>query len=403
MRIEYPHRHERFGAVRIHDLVQVIELDSGLRGEPGESVISGRRVVHVPPPAIAEVERRMAIVIPTKNERRKVIEGVLSAVPHDCLVVLVSASERKPIDRYRLETDLLSDLCEATGRRAIAVHQADPGVALALDRGGMPALVGPDDLVRPGKGEAMIVAMLITEATGQHHVGFVDADNYVPGAVHEYAKIFAAGLHMAPTPYAMVRISWQSKPKVTDGRLVFNRWGRSTKVTNEFLNQLLSEYTGFGTDIIKTANAGEHAMTMQLAKRLGFAGGFAIEPYQIVEMFEQFGGALPSSHPEVNESLVDVFQVETRNPHFHEDKGGDHVTAMRTQALHALCGSPVCPPQLRSDIVEFLEQEDDGEAAAGGGGAPYPPIDTADLDSFAVHLAKAQSFQSFGMSMRLGG
>ncbi len=403
MRIEYPHRHERFGAVRIHDLVQVIELDSGLRGEPGDSVISGRRVVHVPPAAIAAVEGRMAIVVPTKNERRKVIEGVLSAIPHDCLVVLVSASERRPIDRYRLETNLLSDLCEATGRRAIAVHQADPDVALALDRCGMPALVGPDDSVRPGKGEAMILAMLIAEATGQHHVGFVDADNYVPGAVHEYAKIFAAGLHMAPTPYAMVRISWQSKPKVTDGRLVFNRWGRSTKITNEFLNQLLSEYTGFGTDIIKTANAGEHAMTMQLARRLRFAGGFAIEPYQVVEMFEQFGGAFPSSHPEVNESLVDVFQVETRNPHFHEDKGSGHVTAMRTQALHALCGSPVCPPQLRSDIMEFLRDEDDGETASAEGGILYPPITTADPESFAVHLAKAQSFTSFGVSMRLDG
>jgi hypothetical protein len=132
-------------------------------------------------------------------------------------------------------------------------------------------------------------------------VGFIDADNYVPGAVHEYVKVFAAGLHLAPTPYAMVRISWQSKPKIEDGRLVFNRWGRTTHVTNRFLNLLLSTYNGFGTEVIRTGNAGEHAMTLELAKRLRFAGGFAVEPYEFLDLFEQFGGVDPSPHPEVTD------------------------------------------------------------------------------------------------------
>jgi mannosyl-3-phosphoglycerate synthase len=396
MRIEYPHRHERFGAVRIHELTQVIELDSGLDGDPGESVVRGRRVHHVPARAINAVEKRMAIVVPTRNERRKVIDGVLSGIPHDCTIVLVSASEREPIDRYDLECALLEDFCDSTGRRAVAIHQFDPGLGVAVEEAGIGEL-GESGTIRPGKGEAMIAAMLITETFGLDHVGFVDADNYVPGAVHEYVKSFAAGLHLAPSPYAMVRISWHSKPKVEEGRLVFNRWGRTSQVTNRFLNLVLSTYSGFGTEVIKTGNSGEHGMTMELARRLRFAGGFAVEPYELIDMFAQFGGALASPHPEVNRSLVDVFQVETRNPHFHEDKGKDHIDDMRVQALHALYHSPVCPAPVRREISDFLESESLVEA---GGSPPeeriYPAFESVDIERFGQVLGKAESFRRFG-------
>ena len=395
MRIEYPHRHERFGAVRIHELTQVIEIDSGLGGAAEQAVIGGRRVHHVPATAINGIERRMAVVVPTKNERRKVIEGVLSGIPHDCTIVLVSASAREPIDRYGLETALLDDLASATGRTAVAVHQFDPGVAAAAAAGGLIDLA-PDGAIAPGKGEAMVLATAITETLGLDHVGFVDADNYIPGAVHEYTKSYAAGLHLATSAFAMVRISWQSKPKVTDGRLVFNRWGRTSQVTNHFLNLVLSTYTGFGTEVIKTGNSGEHAMSMELARRLRFAGGYAVEPFEFVEMFEQFGGAFASPHPEVNRSLIDVFQVETRNPHFHEDKGEDHVSGMRTQALHALFHSKVCPDSVRAEICEFLE----GEGAVQPGCEPraetiYNGIVGLDSERFGRYLTKADTFRAF--------
>lgn len=396
MRIEYPHRHERFGAVRIHELIQVVELDSGLDGDPGESVVRGRRVHHVPARAINAIEKRMAIVVPTRSERRKVIDGVLSGIPHDCTIVLVSSSEREPIDRFGLECALLEDFCDSTGRRAVAIHQADPGVGRAAEDGGIPELVEAG-VVRTGKGEAMILAMLITETLRLDHVGFVDADNYVPGAVHEYVKSFAAGLHLASSPYAMVRISWHSKPKVEEGRLVFNRWGRTSRVTNRFLNLVLSTYSGFGTEVIKTGNSGEHGMTMELARRLRFAGGYAVEPYELIDMFAQFGGALASPHPEVNRSLVDVFQVETRNPHFHEDKGQDHIDDMRVQALYALYHSPVCPATVRREICDFLE----AESLVEPGCTPpeervYPAIEGADIERFAAALGRAESFRRFG-------
>ena len=392
MRIEYPHRHERFGAVRIHDTTQVIELDSGLDGDEEEATIQGRMVNLVPPAAVNAVERKMAVVIPTKNERRKVIDGVLSGIPHDCLIILVSGSEREPIDRYEIETGVVERFCHSAERSAITIHQDDPGLADAVAHADFSELV-EGERIRSGKGEAMLIGMLIAAAAGKDHVGFLDADNYVPGAVHEYVKVFAAGLHLAPTPYAMVRISWQSKPKIEDGRLVFNRWGRTTHVTNRFLNLLLSTYNGFGTEVIRTGNSGEHAMSLELAKRMRFAGGFAVEPFEFVDLFEQFGGASPSPHPEVARSLVDVFQVETRNPHFHEDKGNAHVADMRLESLTALLGSPLTPETVRSEILQFLNDEgiDPGLLTPP---LVYPPWERADIDTFGDHVRKAATFVS---------
>jgi mannosyl-3-phosphoglycerate synthase len=390
MRIEYPHRHERFGAVRIHETTQVIELDSGLDGDEEETTTQGRLVNLVPPAAVNATERRMAIVVPTKNERRKVIEGVLSGIPHDCLIVLVSASEREPIDRFEIETGLLERFCHAAERPAVAVHQDDPGLADALLHAGMGQMVD-GQRVRPGKGEAMLIGMMVAAIAGKDCVGFIDADNYVPGAVHEYVKVFAAVLHLARTPYAMVRISWQSKPKIEDGRLVFNRWGRTTHVTNRFLNLLLSTYNGFGTEVIRTGNAGEHAMSLELAKRLRFAGGFAVEPYELLDLFEQFGGARPSPHPEVARSLVDVFQVETRNPHFHEDKGDHHISDMRLESVRALLSSPICPEPVRAEIGAFLASEGIDPSTLEDP-IVYEPWESADLDAFRDHLSKAATF-----------
>ena len=144
------------------------------------------------------------------------------------------------------------------------------------------ALIGSDGLVRAGKGEAMLIGMAVAALTGRRYLGYIDADNYVPGAVHEYVKVYAAGLHLARNPYAMVRISWHSKPKLRDGRLFFSRRGRSSEITNAFLNRLVAEYSGFGTEVIATGNAGEHALSLELGLRMRLAGGFAVEPFEYV-------------------------------------------------------------------------------------------------------------------------
>jgi mannosyl-3-phosphoglycerate synthase len=251
---------------------------------------------------------------------------------------------------------------------------------VAFAEAGFPQILDGEGLVRAGKGEGMMVGLALAHAAGKDFVGFIDADNYVPGAVHEYVKAYAAAFHLAATPYAMVRISWRSKPKIQDGRLFFNRWGRSSQMTNRFLNLLLSEYSGFGTEIVTTGNAGEHALTVELAMRMRFGSGFSVEPYQYINLFESFGGARASRFPEVVRELVEIFQVETRNPHFHENKGSDHVDEMRIQALNVLYHSHICPPSVRDEIVELRKAE--GLAPEPSEELTYPEMIDLDVERF---------------------
>jgi mannosyl-3-phosphoglycerate synthase len=391
MRLADSFRSERFGAVRIHELQRVIELDSGAVAEPALS--AGSRVVG--PEALRAVETHLVIVVPCMNETRSVIEGVLSGIPHDCLIVLVSNSDRAPVDRYESEAQTVEQFCRLAGRSAVTLHQKDPGLAAAFKAAGMEALIGEDGLVRGGKGEAMLIGMAVAAMTGKRYIGYVDADNYVPGAVHEYCKAYAAGLHLAGSPYAMVRISWHSKPKLRDGRLFFSRRGRSSEVTNEWLNKLLAEYSGFGTEVIATGNAGEHAMSLDLGLKLRLASGFAVEPYEYVDLFEQFGGVLDSTDQEVMTSSVPVVQIETRNPHFHDNKGEEHVQGMRMQALNVVYHSPVTLPAVRQAIIEFMV----AQGALEVGQEPprervYPPVGSMDLDLLYDGLdAEALSFR----------
>ncbi len=394
MRLEHTHLTERFGAVRIHELQRVIELDSGGSGEYHPTG-HGRTSEIVPADAIRAVERELVIVIPCKNEARRVIEGVLSGIPHDCLIVLVSNSGRGPVDRYEIEAQTVAEYCRLAERPALTIHQRDPGLAAALKVAGAPEIIDEDGLVRNGKGEGMLVGMALAALTGRRYVVYVDADNYVPGSINEYCKAFAAGLHLADSPYAMVRISWHSKPKLQEGRLYFSRRGRASEVTNHFLNLLIAEHSGFGTDVIATGNAGEHALTLDLGRRMRMAGGFAVEPYQYVDLFEQFGGVGDSLHPDVMASSVGVRQIETRNPHFHDNKGEGHVKDMRLQALNVLYHSSVCLPPVREAIREFLTAQD---ALAPAAEPPrervYPPVGALALDQLLDVLAsEARTFR----------
>jgi hypothetical protein len=270
MRLADSFRSERFGAVRIHELQRVIELDSGT-----SAAGAGSRIV--PAEALRAIESEMVLVVPCMNETRGVIEGVLSGIPHDCLIVLVSNSDRHPVDRYEIEAQTVEQFCRLAGRPAMTVHQRDPGVAAAFKAAGMPELLDDDGLVRSGKGEAMLIGMALAAMTGRRHIGYVDADNYVPGSVHEYCQ------------------AW----------------------------------------------------------------------------------------------------IETRNPHFHDNKGEEHVQGMRMQALNALYHSPVTLPAVRQAIVDFMVTQ----GALGVGEEPprertYPPVGTLDLDLLydALH-AEALSFR----------
>ena len=350
MKLDHPRYTERFGAISLHGVQRVYELDSGFsNGRPTSETIRS-----IGNEEISEIEKKMAIVIPIKGERLKLLEGVLSGIPHDCLTIIVSNSPRQPVDRYKLEKEALEQFNRFVGKNALILHQKDPGLSDALKEVGYNSIFGPDDIVRNGKAEGMITGMLLAKMAGKDYVGFIDADNYVPGAVNEYVKIFASGLAMSNSPYTMVRISWIYKPKVSESGLYFSKWGRVSEITNQYLNSLVSYYTGFETEVMRTGNSGEHCMSMKLAELLTYSSGFSVEPYEIVNVLEEFGGILPTENQEAMDKGIEISQVETRNPHFHEEKGDDHIKEMFFGSLGCIYHSKICPPRLREKIIEEL-------------------------------------------------
>ncbi|KAK7756373.1 hypothetical protein SLS62_001599 [Diatrype stigma] len=507
MRIEGSIHKEQFGNVQINELQRVIELDAGHRrrrggggGSSSSSSRNGNGDIVVPSGELATAEENMGVVIACMNEELDTIQGVLAGVPHDCLAILVSNSDRPnvpgrstaiTVDRFKEEVRLIKEFSQLANRSVIAVHQADPGVAKAFRAAGMPEMV--DDrtgLIHRGKGEAMIIGMVIAALKRRKYVGFIDADNFVPGSVTEYCKVFAAALHSAHSPLAMVRVSWNSKPKVRDGRLVFDKKGRSSIVVNDWLNKLLQEYLGYNTGLIVTGNAGEHAMTMELGLQLRLARGYAIEPYELINILEMFGAdasvpaldhdsgfesesdydvdvitppmslssspllsaspspslslspsrqaintsthhrhlnlpqlphrmspsprllspspSLSPRSPSSSSSLVEILQVETRNPHFHDTtKGEEHVADMQLQGLKALYHSDLTTPalreQLRAHMTEAL-----GLKLAPGEDVPrertYPPLrDALDFDVFRDVLTNKNDSSGGALSLHCIG
>jgi mannosyl-3-phosphoglycerate synthase len=350
MRVDLPRYTERFGSISLHGVQRVYELDSGSsNGRPTSEAI--RRIGNE---EMSEIERKMAIVIPVKGERLKLLEGVLSGIPHDCLTIIVSNSPRQPVDRYKLEKEALEQFNQFAEKNALIVHQKDPGLSEALREVGYTSIFGPDDMVRNGKAEGMMIGMLLTKMAGKEYVGFIDADNYVPGAVNEYVKIYASGIAMSNTPYTMVRVSWIYKPKISETGVYFSKWGRVSEITNQYLNSLISYYTGFETEVMRTGNSGEHCMSMKLAELLTYSSSFSVETYEMVNLLEEFGGIVPTENQEAMDKGIEVMQVETRNPHFHEEKGDIHLKEMIDGSLGCIYHSKICHPKLREKIIEEL-------------------------------------------------
>ncbi|HWS20099.1 MAG TPA: mannosyl-3-phosphoglycerate synthase [Nitrososphaera sp.] len=392
MKLDLPRYTERFGATSIHGVQRVYELDSGL--DDGRPV--SESIVNIGNNQIADIERRMAIVIPTKGERLRLLEGVLSGIPHDCLTIIISNSPRHPVDRYKLEKEALQQFNRFVGRNAFILHQRDPVLSEVLRDVGYNSILGPDGTVRTGKAEGMLVGMLLAKMAGKEYVGFIDADNYVPGAVNEYAKIFASGIAMSQTPYVMVRISWIYKPKISETGLYFSKWGRVSEVTNQHLNSLVSYYTGFETEVMRTGNSGEHCISLKLAELLTYSSGYAIEPYEIVNVLEEFGGIIPTVNQDAMDKGIEIMQVETRNPHFHEDKGDDHLKEMVIGSLGSIYHSKICPPKLREKILEALRSKNMLNGSEQQQEPPAPPkiepFKDIDVRQLAKVLSKASTY-----------
>jgi len=353
MRIEKTRYTERFGSVRINEVQKVLELDSGRKRDiPIPETIAVEKLEEE---VIQNFEEQLLIVIPTRDEKLKLLEGVVSGVPHDCSIMIMSNSQRKDVDRFRMERDTLEQYCHFTRRKAYIMHQKDPVLSGALDAGGYTDILGEDGLIRNGKAEGMIASIIMAMMLKKKYIGFIDADNYFPGSVWEYSKCYVAGFSMARSPYSMVRILWRYKPKISES-MYFRKWGRVSEITNRHMNSLISARSGFETDIIKTGNAGEHAMSMQLAESLCYASRYAVEPQELISIFEGFGGVLPMAIRNSAKHGVDVFQIESRNPHLHEEKGQEHLEDMLMPGLSTIFHSKLCDDITKGKITNDLMQ-----------------------------------------------
>jgi mannosyl-3-phosphoglycerate synthase len=175
-----------------------------------------------------------------------------------------------------------------------------------------------------------------------------------------------------------------------DGVIFFNQFGRTSESTNRFLNLLMAHLTGFGTEAVRTGNAGEHAMTMELAERIRFASGFAVEPYQLIDILERYGGIELPEMGEIDAAVmhegVEIYQVATLNPHFHEDKGDDHVEGMTRAALSTIFHSPATPGQVREAILSHVGTLDDATDLEPV--VTYPPLSSLDWAVLEEVLAR---------------
>lgn len=349
MLLELPKHAEIFGCVKIHEIQKVLKFES----KPFESPL----LKGISKEEMDDVLNRTVVIIPVKDEKLHLLDGVLRSVPIGCDIIVVSNSQRGENDIFRMEKDIVSNFHRVTGHPITIIHQKDPGLGIAFKEAGYTAILDEAGFVRNGKAEGMVVGLALAKNTGREYVCFVDADNYIPCSVNEYIRLYAAGFIISQTPYSMVRLHWRYKPKVMEDRLYFKKWGRVSEITNKYLNLLISIHTGFETNIIKTGNAGEHGMTMKLAEIMAHSTGYSVEPYQLVYLLEEFWKG-DTEFKEAMNSGIEVYQIETLNPHVHEDKGDEHIREMLLGSLSTIYYSKLANDTIRKEILEELKKNE---------------------------------------------
>ena len=379
--IDLPVALEEFGAVRIYEVAKVLELDStGFRGR-------ARGVAYLSPSEAEEYSHRTAFVIPVKDEDMITLENVVAAVPHSSPVILVSASSREPVDKFMRERELLRRAHQATGRRVVAVHQRDPAWGEALRGTPLEPLLGEDGLVRKGKGEGMLLGVIAAAGLGADYVAFVDSDNYVPGAVHEYAWAYFTGFSLVQDgAHVMVRIKWPFKAKLETREVYLRKRGRVSQHTNNILNMAIGRVRKIETEVIQTANSGEHAMDIRLALGMKWAGAFAVESYQLVHLLEACWLGLHGGECPFLPGGVTIFQFETRNPHIHAERGDDHIVDMIAKSMSTIYYSRLADDKVKEAILGLLKSYGfDGEPPRH---RVYPPPGEADASKvFSAYVA----------------
>jgi mannosyl-3-phosphoglycerate synthase len=91
---------------------------------------------------------------------------------------------------------------------------------------------------------------------------------------------------------------------------------------------------------------------------------------------------------------IEIMQVETRNPHFHEDKGEDHLKEMILASLGSIYHSKICPPKLREKLLEALHAKGmlgEGESEPQVN-VKIEPFKDVDVKHLAKILSKAATY-----------
>lgn len=335
MLVEAPKNVENIGPIKVYYPQSIIRL---------ESKIPSLSALNFPKESLNHILKDFSIIVPIKNENTILFDSVIRSIPADCNIIVVSDSDREKCEK---EMKVIEDFHRMTGAPIIFAHQKDPSIGHALNDIGYTNILD-NGLVRDGKGEGLILGLIINKCLGRKYVGFVDADNYMPTSIYEYVLDFAIGIAMSKTPYSMVRLLWRYKPKAVGDKLRLEKWGRVSRITNKYLNLLLSSRLGYETSIIKTGNAGEHAMSMKLAERLSYAAGYSFEPYQLIHMLES------ADDLDVKEG-IEVFQIETLSSHVHENKGEDHINDMILSSLSTIYHSRLSTRSIQEKIIKELK------------------------------------------------
>jgi mannosyl-3-phosphoglycerate synthase len=118
-----------------------------------------------------------------------------------------------------------------------------------------------------------------------------------------------------------------------------------------------------------------------------------------VNILEEFGGIIPTDNQDAMDKGVEIMQVETRNPHFHEDKGDDHLKEMVVGSLGSIYHSKICPPKVREKILEALRSKnmlEENQQQQQQQEPPVPhkiePFKDIDVRIFAKVLSKSSTF-----------
>lgn len=347
MYINYPARFEIFGAVKIYELVKIHSLFAyGFESKPGVLGLSGFR-------DLEDVAYSTVFVIPVRDEEPLSLEGVLKAIPCQSPVIIISNSSMHPLNMYKIEVDIAKIVYKTTGRTVLVVHQKDKVVAEKL-RDVLPEILDEESLVRNGKGEGILIGTVLADGLKARNVAFLDADNYVPSVALEYALIFYTVLGSSESKYRMARISWGHKAWSTAEDFYFRRFGRVSAVVNTVFNRVLSYKRRVETDIIKTSNSGEHAMSMEFAREIEYGSGFSVETQELISILEKCYVDLEKGHCPALPENIEIYQVESLSPHIHAEKGEAHVAGMILESLSTIYHSRLPDERGKKYILDTM-------------------------------------------------